>query len=191
MAALFFFASFPVFTRSLPAFVVALLSFLALFFFFLFSWIFTVERKKIVLKNPPPLVFSAVALSPSHQPQKERLWLTFIDLLHFVTLFRLPFHARSTSLPRSSSVPVLRWLVDAATPPLVHKKKLFIYFVHNAFFCSLGVFIVEPHTNALLLFAHFFRSMPKGICLKKEHRFFGMLPKKSSAWVKQISKWQR
>jgi hypothetical protein len=28
------------------------------------------------------------------------------------------------------------------------------------------VFIVEPHTNALRLFAHFFRRLPKGISLK-------------------------
>jgi hypothetical protein len=28
------------------------------------------------------------------------------------------------------------------------------------------VFIVEPHTNALRLFAHFFRRLPKGIYLK-------------------------
>jgi hypothetical protein len=38
--------------------------------------------------------------------------------------------------------------------------------MNNAFFCSLGVFIVEPHTNALRLFAHFFRRLPRGICLK-------------------------
>jgi hypothetical protein len=38
--------------------------------------------------------------------------------------------------------------------------------INSAFFASLGVFIVEPHTNALRLFAHFFRRLPKGIYLK-------------------------
>jgi hypothetical protein len=34
------------------------------------------------------------------------------------------------------------------------------------FFCSFGVFIVGIHTNALRLFAHFFRRLPRGIYLK-------------------------
>jgi hypothetical protein len=50
-----------------------------------------------------------------------------------------------------------------ATPPLVQQKTLL---ASTAFFASLGVFIVVPHTNALRLFAHFFRRLPKGICLK-------------------------
>jgi hypothetical protein len=50
-----------------------------------------------------------------------------------------------------------------ATPPPVQQKKLL---ASTAFFTSLGVFIVLPHTNALRLFAHFFRRLPKGIFLK-------------------------
>jgi hypothetical protein len=38
--------------------------------------------------------------------------------------------------------------------------------MNNAFFASLGVFIVEPHTNALRLFAHFFRRLPRKIPVK-------------------------
>jgi hypothetical protein len=44
--------------------------------------------------------------------------------------------------------------------------------MNNAFFASLGVFIVEPHTNALRLFAHFFRRLPRGICLKTALSFW-------------------
>jgi hypothetical protein len=54
-----------------------------------------------------------------------------------------------------------------ATPPPVPQKTLL---ASTAFFASLGVFIVEPHTNAPEeksgLFAHFFRRLPKGIYLK-------------------------
>jgi hypothetical protein len=46
-------------------------------------------------------------------------------------------------------------------------KKTFLHIgINSGFFASLGVFIVEPHTNALRLFAHFFRRLPKGIYLK-------------------------
>jgi hypothetical protein len=46
-------------------------------------------------------------------------------------------------------------------------KKSFLHIgINNAFFASLGVFIVLPHTNALRLFAHFFRRLPKGIFIK-------------------------
>jgi hypothetical protein len=54
-----------------------------------------------------------------------------------------------------------------ATPPPVQQKALL---ASTAFFASLGVFIVGIHTNAPAekagLFAHFFRRLPKGICLK-------------------------
>jgi hypothetical protein len=36
---------------------------------------------------------------------------------------------------------------------------------HRFFYFTWGV-IVVPHTNALRLFAHFFRRLPKGISLK-------------------------
>jgi hypothetical protein len=55
---------------------------------------------------------------------------------------------------RSSFVPSPVVAVSAATPPLVQQKTLL---ASTAFFASLGVFIVKPHTNALRLFAHFFR----------------------------------
>jgi len=58
--------------------------------------------------------------------------------------------APSTSLP-------------TATPPPVQQKTLL---ASTAFFASLGVFIVGIHTNALRLFAHFFRRLPRGIYLK-------------------------
>ncbi|TEB41251.1 hypothetical protein D0809_26480, partial [Flavobacterium circumlabens] len=54
-------------------------------------------------------------------------------------------------------VPGLAWLSVTATPPPVQQKTLL---ASTAFFASLGVFIVAPHTNALRLFAHFFRRMP-------------------------------
>jgi hypothetical protein len=53
--------------------------------------------------------------------------------------------------------------VSAATPPLVQQKKAPC---KHRFFCFTWGVIVEPHTNALRLFAHFFRRLPKGIYLK-------------------------
>jgi hypothetical protein len=50
-----------------------------------------------------------------------------------------------------------------ATPPPVQQKTLL---ASTAFFASLGVFIVGIHTNALRLFAHFFRRLPREIYLK-------------------------
>jgi hypothetical protein len=47
----------------------------------------------------------------------------------------------------------------------------------NAFFCSLGVFIVTPLTNALRLFAHFFRRKPTSFNLKNKHRFLASFQK--------------
>jgi hypothetical protein len=76
----------------------------------------------------------------------------------------VPFHAHSSStslVPRS--FPALWWLSVPQHRHSFSKKKLL---ASTAFFASLGVFIVEPHTNALWLFAHFFRRLPKGICLK-------------------------
>jgi hypothetical protein len=72
-----------------------------------------------------------------------------------------------------------------ATPPPVQQKTLL---ASTAFFASLGVFIVGMHTNALRLFAHFFRRLPRGIYLKKQHLRFGNLPKKSSTGLKLISR---
>jgi hypothetical protein len=65
----------------------------------------------------------------------------------------------------------------AATPPPASQKTLL---ASTAFFASLGVFIVGINTNALRLFAHFFRRKPTGFSLKYQIRF-GFLPKKSSA----------
>ena len=98
-------------------------------------------------------------------------------LFRFASLFRLPFHARSTSLPRSSSVPILRWLSVTATPPPVQQKSFLPMLINNAFFASLGVFIVLLHTNALRLFAHFFRRKPTGIFLKRKLYFLAFFQK--------------
>jgi hypothetical protein len=55
---------------------------------------------------------------------------------------------------------------DRNTATRSAKKSFLRVGINNAFFASLGVFIVLPHTNALRLFAHFFRRLPKGIYLK-------------------------
>jgi hypothetical protein len=70
---------------------------------------------------------------------------------------------------------------DRNTATRSAKKSFLRVGINNAFFASLGVFIVGINTNALRLFAHFFRRLPKGIYLKKQHYRFGNLPKKSSA----------
>jgi hypothetical protein len=75
-------------------------------------------------------------------------------------------HARIPSSRRSSSLLGLRWLSVTATPPLVQQKSFLRVGINNAFFASLGVFIVGINTNALRLFAHFFRRLPKGNYLK-------------------------
>jgi hypothetical protein len=71
----------------------------------------------------------------------------------------------------------LWWLSVTATPPPSHKKAK-----KNGFFAPLGCLFallnpgnnenllkgkVKLHTNALRLFAHFFRRLPKGIYQKK------------------------
>ena len=86
---------------------------------------------------------------------------------------------------RSSFVPSPVVAVSAATPPLVQQKKAPC---KHRFFCFTWGVIVEPLTNALRLFAHFFRRLPKGIYLKKQHYRIGNLPKKSSARLKLISR---
>jgi hypothetical protein len=76
----------------------------------------------------------------------------------------VPFHAHSSStslVPRS--FPALWWLSVPQHRHSFSKKKLL---ASTAFFASLGVFIVGINTNALWLFAHFFRRLPKGIYLK-------------------------
>ena len=163
MAALFFFASFPVFTRSLPAFVVATVSFLALFFFFFFrlkvySW------KKNSPKKSTATCVLAVAQPPAINLNRNAD-ADFIDLLHFVTLLRLPLHARI--LPAlKKGFPVCGGCQWPQHRHSFSKKSFLRVGINNAFFASLGVFIVEPHTNALWLFAHFFRRLPKGNYLK-------------------------
>ncbi|WP_395073629.1 hypothetical protein, partial [Flavobacterium sp.] len=99
------------------------------------------------------------------------------------TLLSLHFRYVKTSLRSRSRVAVS----DRNTATRSAKKSFLRVGINNAFFTSLGVFIVEPHTNALRLFAHFFRRLPKGIYLKKQHYRIGNLPKKSSARLKLIS----
>jgi hypothetical protein len=55
---------------------------------------------------------------------------------------------------------------DRNTATRSAKKAFYTQNRPTLFFASLGVFIVLPHTNALWLFAHFFRRLPKGIYLK-------------------------
>jgi hypothetical protein len=78
--------------------------------------------------------------------------------------------APSTSLP-------------TATPPPVQQKTLL---ASTAFFASLGVFIVGIHTNALRLFAHFFRRLPRGIHLKTIFTFW-QSSKKIERRIKDLS----
>jgi hypothetical protein len=61
-------------------------------------------------------------------------------------------------------------------------KKSFLHIgINNAFFASLGVFIVLPHTNALSVVCSFFLKIAKGHFSKKQYYRFGNLLKKSSA----------
>ncbi len=85
------------------------------------------------------------------------LSLTFIDCSAIASLFRLPLHARiPTALKKGFSV--CGGCSIAATPPHRSSKKSS---VNYAFFLRcLGVFKNEPYTNALRLFAHFFRRLP-------------------------------
>jgi hypothetical protein len=112
----------------------------------------------------------AVALPPAiNLNRNARKGLILIICSANATLFRLPFHApiptlhyAKASLRSRSRVAVS----DRNTATRSAKKSFLRVGINNAFFCSLGVFIVEPHTNALRLFAHFFRRLPKGISLK-------------------------
>jgi hypothetical protein len=94
----------------------------------------------------------------------------------------LPFHAHSLpALKKGFSV-----CGGLSRPqhrhPVTKKAK------KNGFFAPLGCLELHKiNTNALWLFAHFFRRLPKGIYLKKQHYRIGNLPKKSSARLKLIS----
>jgi hypothetical protein len=72
-----------------------------------------------------------------------------------------------------------------ATPPLVQQKTLL---ASTAFFASLGVFIVEPHTNALRLFAHFFRRLPRGFSAKQKHSVLAIFQKNRAPNESQSAK---
>ena len=104
------------------------------------------------------------------------LTLTFLICSAKASLLRLPFHARiPPALKKGFSV-----CGGLSRPQHLHSftKKSFLYTKPpNAFFTSLGVFIVIPHTNVLRLFAHFFRRMPRGIYLKNRHYFLAFFQK--------------
>jgi hypothetical protein len=89
------------------------------------------------------------------------------------------FRAVTRSQPYSPEKGLLGlwWLSVTATPPPSHKKSFLHIGINSAFFASLGVFIVLPHTNALWLFAHFFRRKPTGFCLKNELCFLASFQK--------------
>jgi hypothetical protein len=106
----------------------------------------------------------AVAQPPAITVGSAKSYALNQGTLTLILIFSVPFHAHisSTSLvPRS--FPALWWLSVPQHRHSFSKKKLL---ASTAFFASLGVFIVLPHTNALRLFAHFFRRLPKGIYLK-------------------------
>jgi hypothetical protein len=126
MAALFFFASFPVSTRSLPC-----------------------ARRGYCIRNTNPQekcgsVFAstapcvlAVALSPSHQPQVVRLWLSLIICSAIATLFRLPLHARIPSALKKG-FPVCGGLSRPQHRHPFTKKSFLTIAINNAFFVLLG-----------------------------------------------------
>jgi hypothetical protein len=125
-------------------------------------------------KNKPPLVFWRLLY---RQPSTSIGTLTLILIICSAnaTLFRLPFHAPIPTLHyakaslRSRSRVAVR---DRNTATRSAKKSFLRVGINNAFFCSLGVFIVGIYTNApdekSGLFAHFFRRLPKGIYLKNK-----------------------
>ena len=104
----------------------------------------------------------------------------FIDLLHFVTLLRLPLHARIPSALKEG-FPVCGGCQWPQHRHPFSKKSFLPMLINSAFFASLGVFIVEPHTNAPEeksgLFAHFFRRKPTGFCLKSKLYFLAFFQK--------------
>jgi len=116
------------------------------------------------------------------QPSTSIGTLTLILIIYSAeaSLVRLPLHAPVPTPPKKGA-PGPGWLSVTATPPPVQQKTLL---ASTAFFASLGVFIVGINTNALRLFAHFFRRLPRRIYLKKQYLRFGNLPKKSSAGLK-------
>jgi hypothetical protein len=64
-------------------------------------------------------------------------------LAEFNYLFRYRYTfsvavARSHPFSPEKGLPGLRWLVETATPPPVHKKSFLTIAIHNAFFVLLG-----------------------------------------------------
>jgi hypothetical protein len=123
---------------------------------------------------------SAIALPFSDEKKQTATCVLAVALPPAINLnwnanadFFIFFGCRYTLLSLLSTAQKLRyvlglgWLSVTATPPPASAKKSFLRVgINNAFFASLGVFIVGIHTNALRLFAHFFRRLPKGIYLK-------------------------
>jgi hypothetical protein len=68
-----------------------------------------------------PLHFGGCSTASHHL---KRYASQLIGLLHFVTPSSVPFHAGIPSVRRSSSLPGLPWLGDAATPPVVPRSFL-------------------------------------------------------------------
>jgi hypothetical protein len=154
-----------IFTHSLPAFVGATAS-------------ATQTRKKNAGQclRPPPHTFWRL------------LKLARFGLLHFVRHLIKERPKKADFIVPSlvtgcfsrfvpTLVPAPSTSLPTATPPPVQQKTLL---ASTAFFASLGVFIVGINTNALRLFAHFFRRLPREVQSKKEAFGFGNLLKKSS-----------
>ena len=109
MAALFLLSAFPVFIRSLPAFVVATVSFLALFFSFLSVENF--QLKKNSPKKSTATCVLAVAQPPAITVGSAKSFALNQGTLTLILIFSVPFHAHSSStslVPRS--FPALWWL---------------------------------------------------------------------------------
>jgi hypothetical protein len=94
-------------------------------------------------------------------------------------LFRYRF-TFSVAVPRSQpsspekGLPSLWWLFDCRNTATQSQKKP----RKMAFFAPLGCLeLHEINTNALRLFAHFFRRKPTGFCLKNELYFLASFQK--------------
>jgi hypothetical protein len=159
-------SSFPVFTRSLP--------------FFRRGYFVRntnpAEKAGSVFASTATYFFSGCSFAQPSTSIGTPKRADFMDLLHFVTLFRLPLHAASPSLHfvktsfRSRSSVAVR--LPQHRHPVTKKTK------KNGFFAPLGCLeLHEINTNALRLFAHFFRRKPTGFCLKNELYFLASFQK--------------
>ena len=80
----------------------------------------------------------------------------FLDLFRFASLVHLPLHAHSLTAQKKGFSVCGGWSKPQHRHPLPKKTK------KNGFFVRLGCYeLHEINTNALRLFAHFFRRLPR------------------------------